>query len=126
MRTLLDTSVVIGGLPAGLSGDVAVSVVTLAELHFGVLRASDDVERSARLWRLAVVEREFDPLPVDALVAAAYGRLAALVAREGRNPRARTLDLLIAATAVANDAVLATRNPGDLRGLEGVLDVVGV
>jgi len=33
------------------------------------------------------------------------------------------MDLLIAATAHAHDAVLYTRNPDDFAGLEGLIDV---
>lgn len=33
------------------------------------------------------------------------------------------MDLLVAATAHAHDAVLYTRNPADFAGLEGLIDV---
>jgi len=59
-------------------------------------------------------------------VAASYGRLAAAVVAAGRQPRARTMDLLIAATAHAHDARLYTRNAADLRGIEDILEVVSV
>ncbi len=42
----------------------------------------------------------------------------------GRSPRARVMDLLIAATAVANGARLATRDAGDLAGLEKLVEIV--
>ena len=57
--------------------------------------------RAERLRRLVQIEREFDALPVDDDVADGYGRLASAVVLEGRNPRARSMDLLIAATAYA-------------------------
>lgn len=44
----------------------------------------------------------------------------------GRQPRARALDLLIAATALAHGARLYTRNPGDLAGLDGLVEIVSV
>jgi len=44
----------------------------------------------------------------------------------GRKPRARALDLLIAATAHAHGATLYTRNPSDLHGLDGLVAVVKV
>ncbi len=126
MRTVLDTSVLIGPRPDTLGNELAVSAITFAELHFGVLVAHDDAVRAERLRRLAVLEREFDPLPVDATVAAAYGRIAAETARAGRKPRARSMDLLIAATAAANHAALATRNAEDFTGLEKFITVVPV
>jgi predicted nucleic acid-binding protein len=113
MRVLLDTSVLIGAeSPGDLEG--AISVASLAELHFGVLVARDDEERSRRAQRLGVVEATFDPLPVDAAVAREWGRLAAAVAARGAQPRRRTTDLVIAATANVHGVPLLTRNAADL------------
>jgi len=122
----LDTSVVIASDAPSLDGELAVSAVTLAELHFGVLVAADAGARAERLRRLALVERLFDPLPVDEAVAREYGVLAAAVVTAGRQPRVRVMDLLIAATARAHGARLYTRNPGNLLGLEELVDVVPV
>jgi len=44
----------------------------------------------------------------------------------GRQPRARVMDLLIAATAHAHRARLYTRNAADLRGLDPLVDIVAV
>ena len=106
-----------------LPGELAISVVSLAELHFGVLLASDDDARARRLSRLSAMQRRFDPLPVDEAVAESYGLLAARLAKAGRQPRARVMDLLIAATAHAHDAALFTRNSQDLSGIEGLVEI---
>jgi predicted nucleic acid-binding protein len=46
------------------------------------------------------------------------------VAAQGRKARGRrALDLLIAATALAADVPLYTRNPEDFRGLDGLVDI---
>jgi predicted nucleic acid-binding protein len=113
VRVLFDTSVVIASeSPGDLEG--AISVASLAELHFGVLVADDGDERSRRAQRLGVVEATFDPLPVDAAVAREWGRLAAAVIARGAQPRRRTVDLVIAATANVHGVPLLTRNPKDL------------
>ena len=126
MRAVLDTNLVIAVDVPMLEGEVAISVVTVAELHFGVLIARDQAIRAERLRRLSVLQRAFDPLPVDDAVAASYGQLAAAVVAAGRQPRARTLDLLIAATAHAHGARLYTRNADDFRGLDDLVEVVTV
>lgn len=122
-RGLLDTSVVIAEDVAPIPGVLAISAVTLAELHFGVLAARSQDVRAERLRRLSVLQRRFDALPLDDEVAASYGRLAAAVVASGRQPRRRVMDLLIAATAHAHNATLYTRDPDDFTGLEGLVEV---
>ncbi len=124
MRAVLDTSVLIADGLRGLPGELAISAVSLAELHFGVLVARTNDERARRLRLVTSLERSFDPLPVDEAVAASYGQLAAAVVSAGRHPRARSLDLLIAATAHAHEARLYTRNADDFRGLENLVEVL--
>lgn len=122
MRAVLDTSVVVAGGFAHLDAELAISAASLAELHYGVLVTADATVRAARLQRLALVERSLEPLPVDDKVARSYGVLAAAVTHQGRQPRRRVFDLLIAATAHAYEVRLYTRNPADLRGLEELVD----
>ncbi|MBI2699582.1 MAG: type II toxin-antitoxin system VapC family toxin [Mycobacterium sp.] len=126
MRGVLDTSVVIATDVAPLEGELAISAVTLAELHFGVLVAKRGSIRAERLRRLLLLQRTFDALPLDGAVAASYGQIAAAVVEAGRQPRARSMDLLIAATAHAYSARLYTRNPDDFAGLGDLVDVVAV
>lgn len=123
-RGLLDTSVLIAEEVNPLPGQLAISVISVAELHFGVLAAASPQVRALRLARLSRLQRRFDPLPVDDAVADSYGQIAAHVAASGRQPRARAMDLLIAATAHVHGAVLYTRNAGDFRGLESFIAVV--
>lgn len=121
MRVLLDTSVLIGeDPPAGI--EAAISVVSLTELHFGALVATDDDERARRTGRLAAVEAAFDPLPVTAEIARAWGRLASAVTRRGGSPRRRQIDLAIAATAVVEKVPLLTYDVADLRIIEDLVD----
>ncbi|KGM14052.1 type II toxin-antitoxin system VapC family toxin [Cellulomonas bogoriensis] len=124
MRTILDTSVLVAGGVGEVSGELAISAVSLAEIHFGVLVARNDVDRARRLRLLTELTSRFDPLPVDATVASSFGLLAAAVKHAGRQPRPRSMDLLIAATAHAHDARLATLNAGDLVGTTDLVEVV--
>ena len=125
-RAILDTSVLIGAATTPLPGIVAISAASLAELHFGVLVALDVATRAERLRRLSVIQRHFDALPIDDSVAASYGKLASAVVAAGRQPRRRTMDLLIAATAHAHGATLYTRNLDDFAGLESLVPVIGI
>ena len=126
MRAILDTNLVIATDVPPLPGELAISIATVAELQFGVLAATDPRVRAQRLRRLSILQRRFAPLPVDDAVAASYGQLAAAAVAAGRKPRARTMDLLIAATAHAHSARLYTREPDDFAGLDGLVDVVAV
>jgi predicted nucleic acid-binding protein len=125
-RGVLDTSVLIATDIAPIPGELAISVVSIAELQFGVLVAKSQEAQALRLTRLSAIQRRFDPLPVDDAVADSYAHLAARVAQVGRQPRARVMDLLIAATAHAHGACVYTRNPDDLAGLADLLTVVPV
>lgn len=126
MRAILDTSVLLATDVEPLEGELAISAASIAELHFGVLVTADDDVRAERLRRLSVLQRTFDALPLDGNVAASYGQLAAAVARAGRQPRSRVMDLLIAATAHAHGALLYTRNPADFVGISHLVEVVAV
>jgi toxin FitB len=124
VRALLDTSMVIAADADPLDGDLAISAATLAELHFGVLVAKERTVRAERLRRLLVLQRAFNALPLDEAVAASYGQIAAAVVDAGRQPRTRSTDLLIAATAHAHSARLYTRNVSDFHGRDGLIEVV--
>ncbi len=126
MRAILDTSVVLAADVGPLEGELAISAITLAEMHFGVLVAKTGSVRAERLRRLLVLHRTFDALPLDGAVAASFGQVAAAVVDAGRRPRARSMDLLIAATAHAHSARLYTRNMEDFVGLDDLVDVVSV
>jgi predicted nucleic acid-binding protein len=123
-RGLLDTSVVIalGQVPAGsLPLEPAIAAVTLAELAAGPHATDDAEERARRQDRLQRIESLLDPLPFDAAAARAHGRVYACTRARERKPRgARAVDLLIAATALANDLPLFTRNPDDFHHLDQV------
>jgi predicted nucleic acid-binding protein len=129
-RGLLDTSVVIDldSLDSGrLPAELAISALTLAELAAGPHATADANERARRQERLQRIETGIEALPFDDACARAYGRVYAAVTQMGRKARGpRVLGLLIAATAIAHELPLYTRNPADLRGLDNLLDLVPV
>ncbi len=127
-RGLLDTSVVIARgddpeVACALPAELAISVATLAELHFGALVARDDVTRRSRLRRLGEIEATFQALEIDSSVARAYATLAQAVRQAGRQPRARVMDLWIAATALVHGVPVYTRNGEDFLGLDGLVEI---
>lgn len=129
-RGLLDTSVLIDLErvdPSALPEELAISAVTLTELAAGPHATTDDAERARRQDRLQRAEATFQPLPLDADVARAFGRVYAAVVATGRKARGRrALDLLIAATALAADLPLYTLNPDDFKDVADVLEVHAV
>jgi len=70
LKAIRNTSVVIATDVPPLVGELAISAVTLAELHFGVLVAREQEIRAERLRRLSILQRKFDPFPLDDAVAA--------------------------------------------------------
>jgi predicted nucleic acid-binding protein len=125
MKVLVDTSVVID--PEGAEwpedAELAISTITVAELGFGVVKAGDPVLRARRTLRLQRVRSSFEVLPVDESVAEAYVTAATALYVDGRNPRPRNFDLLIAATAMANEIPLYTRNFKDVATLRHLVDI---
>lgn len=126
-RLLLDSSVLIDGERAGdlaaqlpEDADLAIAAITLAELGTGVLLASAR-HREAR----AAFLRDVAAIPVvayDADVARVHAGLLAEVQRRGR-PRGAH-DLIIAASALATDRAVVTRDArgfSDIDGLRVVL-----
>ncbi len=122
MAVLLDTSVLIAA-EDGPDEDAAISVVSLTELHFGVLVARDEEARARRVVRLGAIEAHFDALPFDAVAARECGRLHAAVSQRGGQPRRRALDLAIAATANVHGVPLLTYNTKDFEIIGDLVDV---
>lgn len=111
-RAIADTSVFIAqeaGRELGdLPEEIAVSVVTAAELELGVLRAKDTDTRARRLATLAQVRATYPLLPVDAETASCFARIAAAELETGR--RIRRHDAWIAATALRHGVAVATQD----------------
>lgn len=112
-RGLLDTSIFIAqetGRPLGLLPEIGeVSVVTIGELHVGVLLARDPAVRARRLRTYHSVPELFrQALPIDVSVARIFGELIAEARLRGRRPKPN--DVWISATAVAHDLPVYTQD----------------
>jgi len=117
-KAILDTSVLIAA-DADLSGLVCqISAVSYAELHFGVHAARGDEARLARQHRLTLIQAIYGHgIAFTDVTAHHYGLLCGRLKQQGRSPRGRAMDLMIAATALSLGAVLVTRNAADVEGL---------
>ena len=129
MRLLLDTNVlsevtrpapdarVVEWLD-GLDEDRAfISVVSIAEIRRGVALMDEGRKREALAnWLARDLPQRFEHrvLPVDEPVALAWGDLMGIAKRRGRG--LSSMDGLIAATAIAQELTLATRNIKDFEG----------
>lgn len=129
MRLLLDTNVlsevtrpspdarVLEWLD-GLDEDRSfISVVSIAEIRRGVALMDEGRRREALAeWLAQDLPQRFEQrvLPVDEAVALAWGDLMGLAKRRGRG--LSSMDGMIAATAIAQQLTLATRNTKDFEG----------
>jgi predicted nucleic acid-binding protein len=111
-RAIADTSVFIAreaGRPLeDLPEEIAVSVVTAAELELGVLRAHDRAVRATRLATLSRVRAECPLLAVDDATASCFARIGEEELRRGR--KLRRHDTWIAATALRHQAAVVTQD----------------
>lgn len=111
-RAIADTSVFIAreaGRPLNdLPDEIAVSVITAAELELGVLRATDPSSRAMRLATLAGVRSAYPLMPIDEATASCFARIADEQLRAGRKPRRH--DTWIAATALRHGVAVLTQD----------------
>lgn len=111
-RGIADTSVFVAqevGRELGeLPEEIAVSVITAAELELGVLRAQDTDTRARRLATLSRVRATYPLLPIDSETASCFARIAAHELEAGR--KLRRHDTWIAATALRHDVAVVTQD----------------
>jgi hypothetical protein len=125
-RGLLDTSVFIASESGravdaqNLPDESATSVVTIAELHAGVLAAADTSTRARRLATLEAAG-DMEVLAVDEAAARIWAQLRVHLSETGR--RVRVSDLWIASIAAANHLPVITQD-GDFEPVRGVAGLV--
>ena len=94
-------------------GDVVMSAITFAELEYGVSRSANQEQER---FNLASLVEDISVAPFDSAAGSAYGPIRTAT----RNKKKYHLDKLIAAHAVALDAVLVTNNMKDFARYPGV------
>ena len=117
-RVILDTSILVAA-DADLSGLICqISALSYAELHFGVHSASNHSTRLSRQHRLTMIQSVYGHgIAFTDDTAHHYGLLCGRLRAEGRSPRGRAMDIMIAATALNLGVALVTRNPDDVERL---------
>ena len=124
-RGLLDTTIFVAresGRPIDedlLPDEAATTVITLAELHAGVLAAADTDTRARRLATLESVA-DMHAFSVDEAAARVWARMRVHLAETGRSVRVN--DLWIAAVAAANGLPVVTQDEDfePVRGVAGL------
>jgi tRNA(fMet)-specific endonuclease VapC len=95
---------------------VVTTRLTVAELYVGLERSND---REAEVRRIESILDEFEVLEFDDAAARHFGRITAQLQRTGRP--AGDMDVLIAATCLANGQTLATGNPKHFADIPGLV-----
>lgn len=125
MTFLLDSNICIAamkgekaatdGLDQLSDGQIALPTVVVAELIYGAYKSSN-VTRSLDVF--LAFSRELPQVPFDSVAAGHYGRIKAQLYRIGTpiGPN----DFLIAATALAHDATLVSRNVREFSRIPGL------
>ena len=94
---------------------VAISSIVLAELQFGVINSQHIEKNRNALIKLLL---NLDVLPFDGHAAAAYGPICTSLRRRGQT--IGPMDMLIAAHAKADGAILITNNTREFARVEGL------
>ncbi|MCL2803771.1 MAG: hypothetical protein FWD29_07460 [Micrococcales bacterium] len=131
IRLLLDTNLLIEEPDFALLGpnagqiELFTSTLCYAELMEGEFSSNPMVAAAAVIQLAAVQAALGQGLPFGAAELPAYRALCVAAQRGGRGlNRARRMDMMIAATALANGLTVATRNVDDFAAVAGVVPVV--
>ncbi|MBX3069310.1 MAG: type II toxin-antitoxin system VapC family toxin [Thermomicrobiales bacterium] len=127
MRYLIDSDILVSYLEGAREAiqlvdglvplGVSLSIVTYMETYQGVLRASNPALSERRH---ATITARMGVLPFTETTARTCARLRHQLLGDGRRIRDRSLDLMIAATAIEHNLILLTRNLADYRDVPGL------
>jgi predicted nucleic acid-binding protein len=122
MRYLLDTTVIspyFANQPQAIAllkqltpDGIAVSILSYLEAYQGVIENADP-QRSQRKFNAFF--RTAPILPVSPAVARRCAEIRSFLKKQGKNPRRRAFDLVIAATALEHGLALVTHNTQDFQ-----------
>jgi tRNA(fMet)-specific endonuclease VapC len=129
MKYMLDTNIciflikqkperVLGHFKAHPVGDIGISSITLAELSLGV-ENSQQIEKNRQALAEFILPLEIEDF--DSKAAEAYGRVRALLEKDGRPIGA--MDMLIGAHALSLGVILVTNNTGEFRRIKPHLKI---
>jgi tRNA(fMet)-specific endonuclease VapC len=125
MKYMLDTNICIyaqKGFPSVLSNlkakknlGIAISTVSLAELEYGVQASSYPEKNALALMKFLAIA---NILPFDNYAAIEYGRIRAVLRKQGTP--IGTMDMLIAAHAKASGLIIVTNNVREFERIPGL------
>lgn len=132
MNALLDTNILISIAASdettpdlGDFDDLFVSSLTWNELTLGMHQVKSLQEYKRRAARIQALRKTLGQgLSFDDDCDEMYDELLVRVGQRKGTPRASRFDRMIAATAMAHELVLVTRNMADFTMFDGMLDVV--
>jgi predicted nucleic acid-binding protein len=102
-------------LKSHLTDPIKISVVTYMELYYGAYKSQRVTANAARVKTLA---QSIEMAPINAVVAETFGMIKA--ALESGGNRLDDFDLVIAATALANNLILVTNNTDHFSRIDGL------
>ena len=126
MKFMLDTNIciyiikrqpgsVLGRVESHPVGDIGISVITLAELEYGVSKSSKPARNRDALEQFV---SSLEVAPFDRQATVAYGKIRALLEKKG--DLIGSMDLLIAAHAVTLGIRLVTNNVREFKRVPGL------
>ena len=128
MRYILDTNAisalmkgdagVVDRLEQVPRGDVAIPEPAFAEIAYGIQRLPKSKKRDWLRQRYLLLRAEVSIAPWTEAVTEAFGRMKAILEKRGR--RIEDFDAAIAATALAEGAILVTANTSDTARIHGI------
>jgi len=124
MLVLLDTCILVDLEKYLLNPDreYRVSILSRAELEFGIRKAATPQDSAERISKLATLDSTFNWLIFDEGASRAYGEIAAGASVTGAKIRGK--DALIAAQAYQNGAAVMTENVSDFKPFERYIQIL--